>query len=344
MGRSGGYEKKNKASIECSDSICANCGSLLYWGFSSREETSNEIKQTEDINDSDLLTVDSTIDEVIHHPAFGDFGEQLLPRPDDDTSLNFNQIDQLMPYHNHVSPEDSLESVNRMIDDAKDGQDIFYRFYSEDEIEEDPDKAETGLFYFRGEEGAPCAVISPGGGFSYVGSLHEGFPYAEEISDQGLNAFVINYRTGSEQEATEDLAQAISFIQENRDTLAVSSDNYSLWGSSAGARMAANIGTDGVSNYGGENIDKPATVVTAYTGHQNYSEEDVPTFAVVSRDDPIASSEVMEERIENLQENDIPADILVYDSVGHGFGLGSGTEAEGWLDEAISFWEEQMDE
>ncbi|GBD64692.1 MAG: alpha/beta hydrolase [Tetragenococcus halophilus] len=319
-------------------------GGLLYWGFSSREETSNEIKQTEDINDSDLLTVDSTIDEVIHHPAFGDFGEQLLPRPDDDTSLNFNQIDQLMPYHNHVSPEDSLESVNRMIDDAKDGQDIFYRFYSEDEIEEDPDKAETGLFYFRGEEGAPCAVISPGGGFSYVGSLHEGFPYAEEISDQGLNAFVINYRTGSEQEATEDLAQAISFIQENRDTLAVSSDNYSLWGSSAGARMAANIGTDGVSNYGGENIDKPATVVTAYTGHQNYSEEDVPTFAVVSRDDPIASSEVMEERIENLQENDIPADILVYDSVGHGFGLGSGTEAEGWLDEAISFWEEQMDE
>lgn len=319
-------------------------GGLLYWGFSSREETSNEIKQTEVINDSDLLTVDSTIDEVIHHPAFGDFGEQLLPRPDDDTSLNFNQIDQLMPYHNHVSPEDSLESVNRMIDDAKDGQDIFYRFYSEEEIEEDPDKAETGLFYFRGEEGAPYAVISPGGGFSYVGSLHEGFPYAEEISDQGLNAFVINYRTGSEQEATEDLAQAISFIQENRDTLAVSSDNYSLWGSSAGARMAANIGTDGVSNYGGENIDKPATVVTAYTGHQNYSAEDVPTFAVVSRDDPIASSEVMEERIENLQENDIPADILVYDSVGHGFGLGSGTEAEGWLDEAISFWEEQMDE
>ncbi|GMA08385.1 hypothetical protein GCM10025886_15360 [Tetragenococcus halophilus subsp. flandriensis] len=318
-------------------------GGVFYWGFSS-EEVSNETRQTEDIDESGLLTVDSTIDEVIHHPAFGDFGEQLLPRPDDDVSLEFSQIDQLMPYHNHVSPEDSLESVNYMIENAKNGQDIFYPFYSEEEIEADPAKEETGLFYFRGEKGAPYAVISPGGGFSYVGSLHEGFPYAEKISDQGLNAFVINYRTGSEQEATEDLAQAVSFIQENNDRLAVSPDNYSLWGSSAGARMAANIGTDGVSNYGGGDVDKPAAVVTAYTGHQNYSEEDVPTFAVVSRDDPIANSEVMEERIENLQENNIPADILVYDSVGHGFGLGSGTEAEGWLDEAISFWEEQMDE
>ena len=27
-------------------------------------------------------------------------------------------------------------------------------------------------------------------------------------------------------------------------------------------------------------------------------------------------------------------------SAGHGFGLGTGTDAEGWLDEAGSFWEE----
>ena len=37
---------------------------------------------------------------------------------------------------------------------------------------------------------------APGGGFSYVASLHEGFPYAVEISNRGYNAFVLKYRAG----------------------------------------------------------------------------------------------------------------------------------------------------
>jgi hypothetical protein len=41
-----------------------------------------------------------------------------------------------------------------------------------------------------GRPGAPFAVVCPGGGFSYVGSVHEGFPHAAAISSKGLNAFV----------------------------------------------------------------------------------------------------------------------------------------------------------
>jgi hypothetical protein len=37
----------------------------------------------------------------------------------------------------------------------------------------------------RGKPGAPFAVIAPGGGFAFVASLHEGFPYAAEISRAG---------------------------------------------------------------------------------------------------------------------------------------------------------------
>ena len=29
--------------------------------------------------------------------------------------------------------------------------------------------------------------------------------------------------------------------------------------------------------------------------------------------------------------------------ISHGFGLGTGTVAEGWLVEAVAFWEEQME-
>ena len=32
---------------------------------------------------------------------------------------------------------------------------------------------------------------------------------------------------------------------------------------------------------------------------------------------------------------------VVYDHAAHGIGLGRGTAADGWLDEAAAFWEEQ---
>jgi len=93
------------------------------------------------------------------------------------------------------------------------------------------------------------------GGFAYVGSVHEGFPYAAAISKKGYNAFVLRYRAGQGGAiATQDLAAAISYIYRNADVLGVSPDNYSLWGSSAGARMAAAIGSHGVAAFGGDDL------------------------------------------------------------------------------------------
>ena len=35
----------------------------------------------------------------------------------------------------------------------------------------------------------------------------------------------------------------------------------------------------------------------------------------------------------------VPAEFYVYSGLGHGFGLGTGTVAEGWFDLAVNFWE-----
>ena len=83
-------------------------------------------------------------------------------------------------------------------------------------------------------------------------------------------------------------AAAISYVFRNAGALEVSTENYSLWGSSAGARMAAAIGTHGVAHFGGAALPKPSTVVMAYTGHSEYSAEDPPTFSVVGELDRIA--------------------------------------------------------
>lgn len=50
----------------------------------------------------------------------------------------------------------------------------------------------------------------------------------------------------------------------------------------------------------------------------------------------------MERRLRQLQSLNIPTEFHKYKGLGHGFGLGIGTIAEGWIDDAIAFWEYQM--
>lgn len=105
-----------------------------------------------------------------------------------------------------------LQTINTMIDYVNEDNRLFYDIYSEADKQADARKNNTGLFFFRGEPGRPFAIICPGGGFSYVGAIHEGFPLAIALSRMGYNAFSIQYRTGGAQVACEDLAQAIDFI------------------------------------------------------------------------------------------------------------------------------------
>jgi acetyl esterase/lipase len=188
-------------------------------------------------------------------------------------------------------------------------------------------------------------VICPGGGFSYVGSVHEGFPYAAEISRRGYNAFVLRYRAGlGGTVATQDLAAALTYIFENAKTLGVSTSDYSLWGSSAGARMAAAIGSHGVAAYGGSKLPKPVVVVMAYTAHSDHSSDEPPTFVVVGARDVIAPPSVMERRVAALRRSGTDVEYRMYPDLGHGFGPGAGTSAKGWIGDATRFWERFMQE
>ena len=116
-------------------------------------------------------------------------------------------------------------------------------------------------------------------------------------------------------------------------------DDYSVWGSSAGARMAAAIGSHGVARFGGDDLPKPAAVVLAYTGHADYAAQEPPTFVVVGEHDGIAPPSAMERRIAALPQAGPEVEYHKYPNLGHGFGLGTGTSAEGWIDDAIRFWE-----
>ena len=290
------------------------------------------------------ITTDESVRHIVDHPAFKGFSQLMLPREHDTYYLDtpLSNVRSLMPYHGHVDPDIVVGALNHMIDEVNDGKIIFHDFYTEQQKREDPAKEQTGLFFYRGEPGAPFAIVCPGGGFSYVGSLHEGFPLALEISKKKYNAFVIRYRIGSQQKATEDLAAAITYIFRNAATLGVSTEDYSLWGGSAGARMVGNIALSGVAAYGGGKLPKPSTAVIAYTGQSSFSEDFPPTFMTVSANDGIANVSVVEKRVKNLRNAGVEVEYRRYRTAGHGFGLGTGTDAEGWLDLAVQFWEKHL--
>ena len=189
-----------------------------------------------------------------------------------------------------------------MREKADAGEQIFYRIYTDVEIAVDPWKADAGLFFFKGNPGAKVAICNAGGGFAYVGAMHDSFPHALELSKMGYNAFALIYRPGS-QTACEDLAHAIAFIHEHADELEVDTADYSLWGGSAGARMAAWLGSYGTAAFGEKDYPRPSAVIMQYTGLSEVYGNEPPTYNCVGTNDGIASYRTMERRIAAIQAN-----------------------------------------
>lgn len=313
------------------------CGMLLLAGCSAKAAP---VEQQTKPQRMAAFTRESRIEDVQNDPAFDGFGRLLFP-----TNTYYYSGDTLeeleLTYCSHIDPEETVEIVNTLYDRVEAGQTVFYDIYTEQEKKSDPAKRDTGLFYFKGNPCEKFAICNAGGAFAFVGAMQDSFPHALELSEKGYNAFALIYRPGA-QTACEDLARAIAFIFDHAQELEVDTTCYSLWGGSAGARMAAWLGTYGPAAFGGDDLPRPGTVVMQYTGLGEYSEEDPPTYACVGDRDGIASWQIMKARLDAMRVDGIPTEFHRYPGLGHGFGLGTGTSAEGWLDDAVDFWEQQM--
>lgn len=286
------------------------------------------------------VTKETTVGEVIANPALEEFGRLLFPvdrAVSEDTTLAEVSSSDVYVWYSHIQPDKTVEIVNDVIGRAAQGEQVFYPIYTEAEMETDPSKRDTGLFLFRGKPGAKFAVVNAGGGFMYVGAMHDSFPHALELSRMGYNAFALIYRPD---DPYTDLAQAIAYIYDHADELQVDPEGYSLWGGSAGARMAAELGNgDAMAAFGRPDIPQAAAVIMQYTGYTTVSEQDAPTYACVGTSDGIANWRTMRDRRDRLEALGIPTEFHAYEGLGHGFGLGAGTVAEGWIEDAAKFWE-----
>lgn len=239
----------------------------------SGDEETMETETDTEIEYGGAYTVDTAITGVTEDPVFGEYGRLIFPV--DSGYYSGDTLGDLhLTWYSNIDPNETVARANYLREHAAAGDTVFYDIYSEEEKAADPEKEDTGLFFFKGTPGEKFAVCNAGGGFAYVGAIQDSFPHALELSKRGYNAFALIYRPGA-RTACEDLARAISFIFEHAEELEVDTDGYSLWGGSAGGRMAAWLGSYGTAAFG---------------------EEELPR---------------------------------------------AGTAAEGWIDEAVSFWEAQ---
>ena len=231
---------------------------------------------TEKISDrGGSYTKSTKVVDVINDPVFEEYGRLIFPvdqRIDDD--LKLQDVDDILIWYNNVNPDKTVEIANYLKTQAASGEQIFYDIYTEEEKERDPEKEDTGLFFFRGERNAKTAVINAGGGFVYVAAMHDSFPQALELSKKGYNA------------------------------------DYSLWGGSAGARMAAWLGSYGTQTFGEDAYPAPAAVIMQYTGLSEITGEEPPTYACVGTNDGIASYRTVETYINRIKNSSVEKESL----------------------------------
>lgn len=295
-------------------------------------------------------TAATTVGAVRDDPRTGDWGRLLFPItfdvPGDDVPLS--RVGDYLPWYHYVDTDTTVAVVNDVLSRAGGGGKVFLPLYTEDEMAATDDEdvgfrlRDTGLFFFPAQgrsagEMAPFAIVCAGGGFAYVGSMQDSFPHCLWLSRHGVNAFALQYRPEA-QPACEDLARAISYVFSHADELGVDVAGYSLWGGSAGGRMAAWLGSYGPATFGGDDLPRPAACVVNYTGLSDYTACDPATFSAVGERDGIAGWRGMRARLDAMAAAGIPTEFHHYPGLPHGFGLGVGTVAEGWIERALDFW------
>lgn len=107
-----------------------------------------------------------------------------------------------------------------------------------------PDSINTGT----------AVIVCPGGSYSHtMGIATEGFGVAEWLNSQGINAFVLKYRVGSQgchhPAMLEDVQMAIHYVRTHGDDYHINSGKVGTMGFSAGGHLSLMAGAFSSENH-----------------------------------------------------------------------------------------------
>ena len=254
-----------------------------------------------------------------------------------------------------------------------------FPLYTAEEIAQDTSRDGVELYYLpaEGEQANQKYALVIGGNAIVVSAeIREGISTAWNLHEMGYPVFVLRYRIGmkaSNNAPLQDVVRAVQYITEHAGQFGVQAEDYAIVSYSSGGQIAGLFGTDavGYKNYG---LPKPGAMLLGYPVNtflefkpvynilldpgvckqryykmtlSDYITPDYPpTYHWYGKNDLTlmtmcwsAQGPVLEKA---LARNHVTHIYHVYDDAPHAVAAGKGTDAEGWLNEAAAFWEEQV--
>lgn len=265
----------------------------------------------------------------------------------------------------------AADGCNRLLELTEQGVKILH----------DLDEKDAKLLYLPAENtlevNRPWIILAAGGGYFGVCSLVESIPTAAHLNTLGYDVFCLNYRCGTWKlwpKPLEDLAAAVRYIRLHALRFGLNPDRYVAGGFSAGGHLIGIWGTGkGFAHY---NLPKPECIWLNYpmvsaeldekgwisafivkklmfglfSGRKKIEDWALdkqigpgypPTYLIMAKDDDTIPQSLYERLKSALRENHIPILVRHVETGGHGYGLGRSTEAGGWTEEAIEFWQKE---
>ena len=221
-----------------------------------------------------------------------------------------------------------------------------------------------------------AVVICPGGGYSGLAIDHEGLRVGEWLNSLGVAAFVLKNRCVPYQHPYPlmDAQRAIRIVRQHSAKWNVTRDRVGILGFSAGGHLASTASThfdDGdqeskdpierkgarpdfsvfgypvvsfqatVGHTGSRNNlisqDAPQELIDLLSNELQVNEKTPPAFLFHSKDDSAVKYRNSEMYHEALQKHNIATKLVLFETGGHGYGLGQGETAawpkvcEDWL-------------
>jgi acetyl esterase/lipase len=205
-----------------------------------------------------------------------------------------------------------------------------------------------------------AVVICPGGGYWIEAMDHEGYDMAKWLKSKGIAGIVLKYRLpyGHHEIPSCDARQTIRIVRMNAKEWGIDPNKIGIAGSSAGGHLASTVGTvfdkgnkdssnlleqvscrpdfmlllypvisfnESVGHMGsrknliGEGNDWK--LAKQYSNELNVTKETPPTFLVLADDDKTVIPRNSVDFYLALKENNVPAEMHIFQEGGHGFGM-----------------------
>jgi acetyl esterase/lipase len=186
-------------------------------------------------------------------------------------------------------------------------------------------------------------LVIPGGGHRMLAITHEGYNVAEWLRDHGIAAFVLKHRLAREEGSTykievesfADTARAIRLIRSRAKEWNIDVGRVGAMGFSAGGELVnmAAARADGGDASATDTIDREscrlnfqALIYPGRSGDIQPIKDAPPVFLAAAYNDRTDISEGLAEAYLRFKRVGVPAELHIYGTGGHGFGLRSSNQ------------------